>query len=152
MSFWRCGLSVRTPFHDRRPKYLRASINNFRLCEYVTDLNGKTANLAISTSRNEGHTDCTFFLLVPVTSSSTPLQCSLNPILTMRFAVSLKRSADPNGGQAWRFKHFSSIDFAGGGTSSVAQLSAHHEDIEMDATSLPNDQLQTRGPSTLREP
>ena len=48
----------------------------------------------------------------------------------MRFVVSLKRSADPEGGQMWQLKHFSSVKFASDlfpGT----QLSTDCENIEM---------------------
>jgi len=36
----------------------------------------------------------------------------LNPILAMRFAVSLKRAVDPESEQAWQVKHFTSLNFA----------------------------------------
>jgi len=52
----------------------------------------------------------------------------LNPILTMRFALSLKRSADPEGGQEWRLKHFTSADFI---PPTDTQMSTISEDIEM---------------------
>jgi len=49
----------------------------------------------------------------------------------MRFAVSLKRSADPDGGQEWQLKHFSSANFGTGPLSGV-QVSGVFESIEMD--------------------
>jgi hypothetical protein len=66
-----------------------------------------------------------------VTNSQAHLICSLNPVLTMRFALSLKRSADPGGGEEWQLKHFSTVKFASG-PSPDTQVSAVGDDIEMD--------------------
>ena len=61
----------------------------------------------------------------------------------MRFAVSLKRSADPGGGQEWQLTHFSSVNF-GDGPSPGARLSVLREDIEMDPVEPPtNTRSQT---------
>ena len=51
----------------------------------------------------------------------------------MRFAVSLKRSADPRGGQEWQLSHFTSVDFGG-------QMSTVRENVEMGLVDPPNDQ------------
>ena len=61
----------------------------------------------------------------------------------MRFAVSLKRSADPDGGQEWQLKHFSSVHFAGGPSSDV-RLSAVYESVEMDTLDSVGDQPHSR--------
>ena len=63
----------------------------------------------------------------------------------MRFAVSLRRSADPDGGQEWQAKHFSTVGFVAG-ASRGTQASAIQETIELGPPGLPNDKLQTRGP------
>ena len=63
----------------------------------------------------------------------------------MRFAVSLKRSADPDGGQEWGLTHLSSINFAGD-PSADTQASTVYENVEMDPLGPPNDKLQTHGP------
>lgn len=63
----------------------------------------------------------------------------------MRFVVSLKRSADPHGGQEWQLSHFSSVGFAGG-PSSGAAVSAVCDDVEMDPVDLPHGRVQTGGP------
>ena len=60
----------------------------------------------------------------------------------MRFAVSLKRSADPEAGQEWRVAHFSSANFAGG-SSSVTQVSAVRDNIEMGLVNFPSGRLRT---------
>ena len=60
----------------------------------------------------------------------------------MRFAVSLKRSADPDAGQGWRVAHFSSANFAGG-SSPATQVSAVRDDIEMGLVDFPSGQLRT---------
>lgn len=62
----------------------------------------------------------------------------INPILTMRFAVSLKKSADPTSQREWQVMHFSAINFVSG--PPPAAMGAHPEDIEMDG------QLQFREP------
>ena len=59
--------------------------------------------------------------------------CSITPVLAMRFAVSLKRSADPKGGQEWQLSHFTSIDFGG-------RVSTVRENVEMGLVDPPNDQ------------
>lgn len=46
----------------------RVSLDNTRLCEYTVDLNGKSSQLTISTSRNEVYMGCTFNLPAPVTN------------------------------------------------------------------------------------
>ena len=79
------------------------------------------------------------------TSSETHPICSLNPILTMRFVVSLKRSADPACEHEWQLKHFSSVHF-GSGASSDTRISFDDEGIEMDPAGSPNRPLQTREP------
>ena len=61
----------------------------------------------------------------------------------MRFAVSLKRSADPDGGQEWQLKHFSSVNFASR-LSPDLQMSTVRDDIEMEPLDSPDDQLRTR--------
>jgi len=44
--------------------------------------------------------------------TTTSLYCFFNPVLTLQFAVSLKKSTDPVGGQRWQLKHFTTLDFA----------------------------------------
>ena len=63
----------------------------------------------------------------------------------MRFAISLKRSADPDGGQEWQLTHFSSVGF-GGGTGPDVQVSPIRDNIEMDAIDPPNEQIRTHWP------
>jgi len=72
----------------------------------------------------------------------THLHCSINPVLTMRFVVSLKRAADPDGGQEWRLEHFSS---AGpySDPSSGTRVSTVCENIEMNP---PRNRPKTDGP------
>jgi len=67
----------------------------------------------------------------------------INPILSMRFALSLKRSADPGGGQEWRLNHFTSANFDGS-PSSYTQKPAVSEDFEMDAVGPRERRLRTR--------
>lgn len=59
----------------------------------------------------------------------------------MRFAISLKQSADPDGEQEWQLKHFSSVKFARG-PSLDTRVSVVRESIEMDLVDAPSDQLQ----------
>lgn len=63
----------------------------------------------------------------------------------MRFAISLRRSADPDGEEEWQLKHFSSINFASG-PSFGAQVSTIRENIEMGLVDSPDDQRQIYGP------
>ena len=55
----------------------------------------------------------------------------------MRFVVSLKRAADPDGGQEWQLEHFSSINFYSN-PSSGTRAAAVCENIEMDPAYPPN--------------
>ena len=66
----------------------------------------------------------------------------------MRFVISLKRAANPDGGQEWRLEHFSSAKFDSGPSSmsSSTQVSIDCEHIEMDPLEPPNDTLKTYGP------
>jgi len=61
----------------------------------------------------------------------------------MRFAVSLKRSADPNSEREWQLMHFSAINF---NSVHPPATNAHPEDIEMDPVGHVNDGLQFREP------
>ena len=61
----------------------------------------------------------------------------------MRFAVSLKRSADPEGEEEWQVKHFSTARFASRHLSD-SEVSDDHVDIEMDIPDTLDDQAQTR--------
>ena len=61
----------------------------------------------------------------------------------MRFAVSLKRSADPEGGQEWELSHFSSVNFASASPPDM-QVSAIRENIEMDFIDTPNNRRRVR--------
>ena len=54
----------------------------------------------------------------------------------MRFAVSLKRSADPKGGQEWQLSHFTSINFG-------RQTSTVRENVEMGLVDSLDDQQQS---------
>jgi len=68
----------------------------------------------------------------------------ITPILTMRFAVSLKRSADPEAGQGWRVAHFSSANFTN--SSPATQVAAVRDNIEMGHLILPSGRMRTSGP------
>ena len=118
-------------------------MNNVHFCECSIDLNNNGSRLTIHTSRNEVHMGCTFTLHQSLaTNSEVDLLYSLNPILSMRFAVSLRRSADPDSGDEWQLKHFSTVDF--GTPSSNARASAIQQHIEMGPLGPPNDKRQTR--------
>ena len=60
----------------------------------------------------------------------------------MRFALSLKRSADPDGGEEWQLKHFSSAKFASD-PSPGTQMSAAHDDIGIDSLDPSNGRVQS---------
>jgi len=55
-----------------------------------------------------------------------------NPILTLRFALSLRKSADPEGGKKWELSHFSSPHFARPLSHSVEVPAFRRETFEMD--------------------
>ena len=59
----------------------------------------------------------------------------------MRFAVSLKRSADPEGGEDWRLKHFSSVHFVD--DPGDTQVLGVHQGIEMDHVDPLSGRVQT---------
>jgi len=61
----------------------------------------------------------------------------LNPILTMRFALSLRRSADLGGGREWPSTHFANL------ASGPSRVSAVYENIEMNPVDPPDDQSRT---------
>ena len=63
----------------------------------------------------------------------------------MRFAISLKRAANPDGGQEWRLEHFSAVKFDSG-PSSGTEESIDCEHIEMDPLEPPNDRQKTYDP------
>ena len=66
-----------------------------------------------------------------VTNSYTHLLGSINPVLTMRFALSLKRSADSGQVQEWGGStQIASADFTGSSLSPV-RVYAAREGIEM---------------------
>ena len=77
------------------------------------------------------------------TNSGANAISSINPILTMRFAVSLKRSADPKSRREWQLMHFSTINFVSGPPPVTG---AHPEDIEMDPASPVNGHVHFREP------
>jgi hypothetical protein len=66
----------------------------------------------------------------------------------MRFAVSLKRSADPKGDEEWQLKHFSTVKFASDPVPD-SQVSGDHGDIEMYLTDPPDDEAQIREVSVV---
>jgi len=80
----------------------------------------------------------TYVLLSLILMEGTSQQLSfavyglLNPILTMRFAVSLKRSADPDGRQEWQLMHFSSANFASSLSDTQVSTPTVQEDVEME--------------------
>ena len=123
-------------------EYSRVSRKNFRSCEYATNSNRKDSQLIVPTLRPKCiwtvRLHCRHF----VTGGQAHLIFSLNPILTMRFAVSLKRSADPDGGQEWQLSHFSSVGF-GDDTSPDIQVAPVRDNIEMDPIYPPNEQIRT---------
>ena len=59
--------------------------------------------------------------------------------------MSLKRSADPDGGQEWQLRHFSSANFAGD-PSPDTRISTVCEDVEMDPFDPTKDRLRSREP------
>ena len=59
--------------------------------------------------------------------------------------ITLKQSADPDGGEEWQLKHFSSVQFKTL-PSPDARVSTIREDIEMDPVDHLNHQSQTREP------
>jgi len=63
----------------------------------------------------------------------------------MRFAVSLKRSADPEVGQKWRLEHFSSANFAGIPSSST-RVSTVRDNIEFGLVNLQSGPVRTSEP------
>jgi len=73
------------------------------------------------------------------------LHCSINPVLTMRFVISLKRAADPEGGHEWRLEDFSSADFYSN-PSSDTRVATVCENIEMDPVYPPTGRLKTHQP------
>ena len=62
----------------------------------------------------------------------------------MRFAVSLRRSADPQAKQEWELKHFSSLNFTSD-PSPDTRMSAVRGNIEMGLADPPSGQRQSRG-------
>ena len=62
----------------------------------------------------------------------------------MRFAVSLKRSADPEGGEDWQLKHFSSVHFVG--DSGDTLVLGVHQGIEMDRVEPLSGRVQAAKP------
>ena len=72
------------------------------------------------------------------------------PVLTLRFAVSLRKSANPEGGQKWSLEHFSSIEFASGPPAG-SQGSVVCENIEMEPVDPPHSRAQTREPQGSAE-
>jgi len=67
----------------------------------------------------------------------------VTPVLTMRFAVSLKRSADPEAGQGWQVAHFSTANFAN--SSPATRVSGIRDNIELGLFILPSSQMRTSG-------
>lgn len=63
--------------------------------------------------------------------SPTNAYAVVSPILTLRFVLSLKKSADPEGGQMWQLKHFTTLDFASVPPGDT-QGSTTRDDTEMD--------------------
>jgi len=63
----------------------------------------------------------------------------------MRFAVSLKRSADPEAGQEWRLAHFSSANFAGSSSSSTRVLTVR-DNLEFGLVALQSGRTRTGEP------
>lgn len=137
---WRYGFARFLPqFVIVNHKRFRVLANNFQFCEYDISLNNNGSWLTVPILRNEVRMGCTCALCRRlVVGNQTHLVCSLNPILTMRFAISLKRSADPNGGREWQLTHSSSVNFASGPLLDT-WVSGIHENIEMDPIDPPND-------------
>ena len=63
----------------------------------------------------------------------------------MRFAVSLKRSADPEAGQKWQLTHFSLANFAGSASSSARVLTVR-DNIEFGLVDLRSGRVRTSEP------
>ena len=108
--------------------------NNFHFCEYAGDLEDDSAALNISPSHARSsyglYVAPLSYLLSQVANPPHSL-FSFIPVLTLRFAISLKKTADPTGGQEWQLKHFSTLRFAGGPEPGT-ERSAIREGIEVD--------------------
>jgi len=83
-----------------------------------------------------------FTLSSPFMSGWTYRFYSVNPILTMRFALSLKRSADSGAQQEWRSTQVTSSGL-GGGVLSAVHVSSAREGIEMGPVGPQKGRLQT---------
>lgn len=120
----------------------RARVNNFHFCEYAVDANDlpELTTLTSGVKCIWAVRSSNFSLF---SSSEAYCVCSLNPVLTMRFAVSLKRSADPEGEEEWRVGHFSTARFASRHLSD-SEVSGDRVDIEADIPDTLDDQVQTR--------
>ena len=116
----------------------RAAVKNSRSCESMIGLeNSITAlNYLLTGSTYAIHilyvypVTPRFDLLSQATDLLILLLSSLNPVLTLRFAISLKQATDPEGEQEWRLTHFSSLHFAGSPTPE-AERSGVWENAEM---------------------
>jgi len=125
----------------------REPFNNFLFCEYAKSSIPATHKLIVPVSPNEARMEGTICLYRSlVTSSSTHLFCSLNPVLAMRFAISLRRSADQDSWREGNSTNPSSVKFAG--PLPGTEVSAIGENIEMDPIDIkpPNDQVRAREP------
>ena len=56
---------------------------------------------------------------------------SFNPILTLRFAISLRKSADPEGSRKWQLTHFNTPHFAAAPPSDIQVTVVRDSGIEM---------------------
>ena len=77
-----------------------------------------------------------------VANSWTQSLCSINPLLTMRFALSLKRSADSDKAQEWKSTQITSAGNFASSPLSPVHLSAALDGIEMGPVHSQKGQLQ----------
>ena len=79
------------------------------------------------------------------------LPSSINPFMALRFALALKKVADPDGGEGWEPKHFDSIKFASD-HSVDSQGSAAHENTELGSGNASQDRISAgSSESTIEE-
>ena len=67
---------------------------------------------------------------------------SFNPILTLRFAISLRKAANPEGEQQWGVTHFNTPRFSGLVSPGVHAPAVYENFLEMDAVDSPPGRAQ----------
>jgi len=69
----------------------------------------------------------------------------INPVLTLRFAISLRKSADPEGEQEWQLTHFNTPHFARP-HSPGTRVPAMRESVEMNHVGSPRGRVSMYDP------